>query len=41
VICLGTHYLIRGLEAGSKEAEELQSWFRSGKALVTLTAVRF
>jgi predicted nucleic acid-binding protein len=35
VICLDTNYLIRGLVAGAKEAEELQSWYRSGEALVT------
>jgi len=35
MICLDTNYLIRTVEFGSKEAELLQGWYRSGERLVT------
>jgi len=35
MICLDTNYLIRCVEFGSDEAEQIKAWFRSGETLVT------
>lgn len=35
VICLDTNYLILGLTAGSREAQELIAWVEAGESLIT------
>jgi len=41
VICLDTNYLILGLTAGTREAEQLIAWSRAGEALITAAPAWF
>lgn len=35
MICLDTNYLIRCVQAGSKEADRMQAWYRNGEPMIT------